>query len=69
MLCMEFFNSEKGTSFQKKMNSLMHVLQLQALIPNFWCQLWIINKLVRVDQIYSFPSFYSILSDTLSYIY
>ena len=29
----------------------------QALDPNFWGWLWILNRLVRVGHMYSFPSF------------
>ena len=31
-----------------------------GLVPFFWGRLWILNRLVRVGHMYSFPAFYSI---------
>ena len=30
----------------------------KTLVPKFWGQLWILNILVKVGQMYSLPSFY-----------
>ena len=39
----------------------------QSLVPKFWGQLWILNKVVRASHIYSFLPFYSIHCHVLYY--
>ena len=38
----------------------------QALIPNFWGQQYILNRLIRVGHMYSF--FHSILSEVIFFV-
>ena len=48
------FYTELGTKH------VLHLIQQQALIPNFWGRLRILNKLLRVGHMYSFSPFDSI---------
>ena len=41
----------------------------QVLVSIFWGSLWILNRLVGVSHVYSFPPFYSFWSHTLYYFF
>ena len=62
----KFFPKDDGlnqtTNFKSEEN-----YNNEALVSNFWAQLWNLNRLVRVNHMYSSSPFYSIWNHTLGY--
>ena len=44
---------------------MCYYIQQQRLSPKFLDQLWILNKLVKINDMFSLPQFYTILSHNL----